>query len=176
VSKVLAGLLPLALLAAALVTAASANRGERVGKASGAARFSVTAGQDERIRLRAGDGGPAAQDRGKIHYRNATAGFSYRARLVCVDVDGSTARFGYVIPDREGVPASIRGLGVVFQVVDNGKPDTGKDTVGYVSGTAASATACDATAVSAAQQISSGNLRVKQASATQAKTRRHRDR
>jgi len=168
--------LPLALLAAALVTPASANRGERAGKATGAARFTVTAGQDERLRVRAVDGGPAAQDRGKIEYRNATAGFSYRAHLACVDVEGATARFGYVIPDREGVPASIRGLGVVFQVVDNGKPGAGKDAVGYVSGPAAIATACDTTTVGAAQPIASGNLRVKQASATQARTRRHRDR
>jgi hypothetical protein len=169
--KLLAGLFAFSLLATTLVAPATANRGDRAGKAMGAVRFTVSAGQDEQAAFWAVDRGAAAIDRGKIHYRNATAGFSYRARLACVDVEGATARFGYVIPSGEGVPVAIRGLGVVFQVVDGGKSG---DTVAYVSGPAAAATACDTASIAGAQAIAAGNVRVKAAGTTQAtKSRKH---
>jgi hypothetical protein len=172
----LALLLPVALLATALVGPAGANRGkgERVGKAQGHVRVTVSAGQDERFAFHATDRGTAADDRGKLHYRNATAGFSYRARIACVDVEGTTARFGYVIPSGENVPAAIRGLGIVVQVTDTGKNATAKDTVGYVSGAGALATACDTTAVGNAQAVTAGNLRVKAAGAPTATSKKHR--
>ena len=169
--KLLAGLFTLALLATTFVAPAAANRGDRAGKAMGAVRFTVSAGQDEQAVFWAADRGAAAVDRGKIHYRNATAGFSYRAKLACVDVEGTTARFGHVIPSREGVPAAIRGLGVVFQVVDN---TTSADTVAYVSGPAATATACDSASVGTAQAIAAGDVRVRAAGTPQAtKSRKH---
>ena len=166
--KVFALMLPVALLATALVGPAAANRGkgERAAQTQGHVRVTVSAGQDERFSFQAKDRGTAAQDFGKLRYRNATAGFSYRARITCVDVEGTTARFGYVIPSNERVPAAIRGLGIVVQVADTGKNATAKDTVGYVSGAAALATACDTTAVGNAQAISAGNVRVKAAGAT----------
>lgn len=161
--KVLALTIPAALVATALVGPAAANRGDRAraGKAQGHVQVTVSAGQDERFSFRAADRGTAAQDRGKLRYRNKTAGFGYRAKIACVDVDGTTARFGYVIPNRENVPAAIRGLGIVVQVTDAGKNATTKDTVGYVSGAAALATACDTTPVANAQAVTAGNLKVK---------------
>jgi hypothetical protein len=177
--KVLALTLPAALVATALVGPAAAHRGDRdrVGKAQGHVQVTVAAGQDERFSFHAADRGAAAQDRGKLRYRNKTAGFGYRAKIACVDVEGTTARFGYVIPNRENVPAAIRGLGIVVQVTDAGKNATTKDTVGYVSGPAALATACDTTPVAGAQAVTAGNLKVKAAAATSksGKNRKHRD-
>jgi hypothetical protein len=169
-------MLPVALLATVLVGPAGAHggKGERVGKTQGHVQVTVSAGQDERFSFYAKDRGTAAQDRGKLRYRNATAGFSYRARIGCVDVEGTTARFGYVIPSTEGVPAAIRGLGVVVQVTDTGKGATAKDTVGYVSGAAALATACDSMPVANAHAIIAGNLRVRAAGASTSKSKKHR--
>jgi hypothetical protein len=175
--KVLAGALPVALAATALAGGATANggKGDRsAAKTAGAVRVTVAAGQDERFAFSAKDRGAAADDRGKLHYRNATAGFSYRARLACVRVEGQTARFGYVIPSKNRVPAAIRGLGIVVQVVDNGSPGAGKDTVGYVSGPAAIAAACDTTAVPSAAAIMSGNVKVKAAGASTKASRKDR--
>jgi hypothetical protein len=175
--KVLALILPVALLTIVFVGPAAANRGkgDRVAKAQGRVGVTVSAGQDERFSFHAKDRGTAAQDLGKVHYRNATAGFSYRARITCVDVDGTTARFGYVIPSTEAVPAAIRGLGIVAQVTDTGKNATARDTVGYVSGAAALATACDTAAVANSQAITAGNLRVKPAgAATSTSKKKHR--
>jgi hypothetical protein len=177
--KVLAGALPVALAATALAGGAAANggKGDRSSaKTAGAVRVTVAAGQDERFAFSARDRGAAAEDRGKLHYRNATAGFSYRARLACVRVEGRTARFGYVIPTSDRIPSAIRGLGIVVQVVDNGSPGAGKDTVGYVSGAAAIAAACDSTAVPSAAAIASGNVKVKAAGASTSKPkgRKHR--
>lgn len=162
-TKLVVAIGPVLALVAALAAPAGASHPSRTSpsKAFGAATFSVSAGQDERASFFAVDKGTAAHDRGFINYRNVTAGFGYRARLVCVDVEGKTARFGYVIPDDPHVPAAIRGSGVVFQVVDNSKSGPGHDTVGYVSGPAAIATACDSTVVANARPITAGNVVVK---------------
>lgn len=143
---------------------ASADRGrydDRPGIAFGKAQFTVAPGQDERFGFLAKDRGLPLDDRGFIFYRNATAGFAYEADLDCVFVSGKTARFGYVIPNDASVPAAIRGLGVVFQVVDNGTPGAGRDLVGYVSGPAAIAAACDTTVVPNPTAIREGNIVVR---------------
>lgn len=172
--KLLAAVIPLAALIAALANPAAAHHREKVipGHAFGAARFTFSPGQDERFAFRAVDRGLPEEDHGFIHYTNATRNFSYRARLVCVDVEGTTARFGYVIPNSEGVLPEIRGLGVVFQVVDNGKPGAGRDLVGYISGAAAIAAACDTQVVPSTRPITSGEITVRPERVKQKKDRK----
>lgn len=162
--KPLVLLLPLVVAFASFAATAAADRGRdgRAAVAFGKAQFTVSPGQDERFRFFAKDrGGLPANDRGFIFYRNATAGFAYDADLDCVAVSGKTARFGYVIPSDPGVPAAIRGLGVVFQVVDNGTPGAGRDLVGYVTGPAAIAAACETTPVPNLTAIREGNIVVR---------------
>ena len=146
---------------AATATAHGGKHRGTAGVAFGKAQFTVAPRQDERLGFLAKDRGLPLADRGFVFYRNATAGFAYEADLDCVAVSGKTARFGYVIPNDPGVPAAIRGLGVVFQVVDNGKPGAGRDLVGYVSGPAAIASACDTTVVPNLTAIREGNIVVR---------------
>lgn len=153
---------PIAAVFAVFAATASAHSDRDHALAFGRAHFTVSAGQDERVGFVARDRGAMLDDRGFVVYRNATAGFAYDTELACVSVSGDTARFGYVIPNEPDVPASIRGLGVVFQVVDNGTPGAGKDLVGYVSGPAAIAASCATTVVSHLTAIRTGNVVVKQ--------------
>ena len=64
---------------------------------------------------------------GSITYKNITAGFSYTAHVNCVEIDGDTATFSYVIPGDRRVPEGIRGLPISFTVVDDAP-----DEIGYV--------------------------------------------
>lgn len=152
---------PIAAIFAVAAGTASAHRGHDHGVAFGRAHFTVAVGQDERIGFVAKDRGAKLDDRGFVVYRNATAGFTYDTEIACAAVKGNRARFGYVIPNEPDVPASIRGLGVVFEVVDNGAPGAGKDLIGYVSGPAAIASACASTPVPNLTAIRAGNIVVK---------------
>lgn len=154
-------LAPIVAVAGTLAGTASAHRGHDHAIAFGRAHFTVSPGQDERIGFVARDRGLRLNDRGIVVYRNVTAGFAYDADLDCVSISGRTARFGYVIPSDPGVPESLRGLGVVVQVVDDGAPGAGTDLVGYVSGPASLAAACATTAVPSMTAIREGNVAVR---------------
>ena len=84
---------------------------------------------------------------GSITYKNIAAGFTYTAHVNCVDIEGDTATFSYVIPNHPRVPAEIRGLPVSFTVVDD-EPDE----IGYVVD--------DECAVATTAPITSGSLTV----------------
>lgn len=61
-----------------------------------------------------------------------------KGRVICVDVDGNTARIRYVA-EKSDVPGFPEGGEVVLTVVDNGNPQNGQpvDTIGNTPGSAA---------------------------------------
>lgn len=76
--RLLAVLIPAAAVFSVLAAPAGADRRPNgvLAESHGRAQFTVSAGQDERFAFVAVDRGDSARDRGFIHYRNATAGFS----------------------------------------------------------------------------------------------------
>jgi hypothetical protein len=149
-----------AAVAAAAFAAPRAAADPPLGHANGSFVFAYFA--VESLEFNAHDRGLPAEDRGDAGYCNLTAGFCYRAELVCVSVVGNTARFGYVIPNQPGVPPFIVGFSVVWQVVDLARHAPG-DTAGYVNTVVPDPTlalACD-TAGSPQSPILQGDVRVK---------------
>lgn len=153
-SKILIGLTTLAAFAAFAAQAAADDPQKH---ATGGVHWGSV---PERASFNAHDYG-AAGDRGQFHYENLSIGMEYTADIVCADVDGNVARFGYVVPNQPG-PAlvGIVGFEIVFEVTDNGSPGRGKDTVRYWYAGPGSRLAgtCDASRPGSGDLVTRGNL------------------